>query len=449
LSQELQAGSSYKACTSMSWEWLPSQRVVALAGAAAATALALVFADDRYGVWSRFAVGGSLWAAVAACTFAVAAVQDGPLVARLVFWGFLPRGCARRRLRTALSLAELRAAAGGGFHLEVEGCVGDAEAPLLARTLERLLRRVAAADGGLETLVVTHCRRLSDVGLRRVLDAASAPTGAPPRELDLRGCGGLGDASAEALAPLLASGALGPLRLGLAACGLKAAGIGALAAAAGRSPGPAVPGFSAMDIMEALSGGPPAASVPSAETTAAPRPPPAPLSALAGTAGALREPRLADLELSSNALAGAGRSLSALVRCLPSLRTLSLESCALSLEDVQQLARSLPRSGLRRLDLAGNSLRSKGLLAVAHCLRMSQVEDLGLERNEIGIGEALAELKAAHDRRPFPTLRLGGNLLSESQEATFHRSLRAAPGKRFANYCPPGCNCFEGRGEVM
>mmetsp|Transcript_76375 Transcript_76375/g.236509 ORF Transcript_76375/g.236509 Transcript_76375/m.236509 type:complete len:165 (+) Transcript_76375:73-567(+) len=157
---------------------------------------------------------------------------------------------------------------------------------------------------------------------------------------------------------------------------------------------------------------------------------------------------LAVLELSSNTLAGAGRSLSALVRGLPNLQVLSLESCCLSLEDVQQLARSLPRSSLKRLDLADNHLRSKGLLAIAGGIRMSRMEDLGLERNEIGIGEALAELRAALEKRPVVSLRLRGNRLTDAQEAAFFSSLRAAP-KRFGSYCPPGCNCFEGRGEVM
>ena len=70
----------------------------------------------------------------------------------------------------------------------------------------------------------------------------------------------------------------------------------------------------------------------------------------------------------------------------------------LGLEDVKQLARGLPRSSLMRLDLAENKLGSGGLVAIVRSLRLSHIQNLGLERNSFGLGEGIFVAKTAHDR---------------------------------------------------
>eukprot|EP00439_Symbiodinium_sp_Y106_P051070 s821_g6.t2 len=155
------------------------------------------------------------------------------------------------------------------------------------------------------------------------------------------------------------------------------------------------------------------------------------------------------LDLSENHLAGAGRTMALLLRYCHQLAMLQLEDCALSLEDLTLLSRALARSRVERLDLAGNNLRREGLLVVARSLPSSHVQDLGLERNDIAMGDALSELKRAHDKRPFPGLRLQGNRLSSAEQTAFAASLQAAKLRLAGKFCPPGCKCFEGRGEVM
>eukprot|EP00435_Cladocopium_sp_Y103_P014292 s451_g3.t1 len=171
------------------------------------------------------------------------------------------------------------------------------------------------------------------------------------------------------------------------------------------------------------------------------------------------------LNLSMNPLAGAGRSLGTLMRSLPTLTALVLMQCELTLEDpnswrqpmggpicwdpswqdIEQIAKALPRSSLYYLELAQNSLGSKGLLAITRTLASSKLQSLGLERNEIEAGDALNELKLAHEKRPFSNLKLNDNLLSPSDLKAFEDSLK----KVTSDFCPPGCRCFEGRGEVM
>eukprot|EP00913_Durusdinium_trenchii_P016500 g15508.t1 len=144
--------------------------------------------------------------------------------------------------------------------------------------------------------------------------------------------------------------------------------------------------------------------------------------------------KLQCLDLSENHLTGAGRSLGVFLRTLPELTRLSVESCSLTMEDLEQIARALVRSSIHRLDLAQNRLRSEGTLLIARML----------PKNEIGDILVLNELKLAHDKRPFAGLRLAGNRFSNSTLNAFSASL-----KKMAKVCPPGCRCFEGRGEVM
>jgi len=355
------------------------------------------------------------------------AASRGPLLAaQLVLLGVLPQRFARRRLHTAIQLFHLRSKKSGERRLELEGCVTDAEVGALIAGIQRFGTSTAVG-----VLAFVNCTELSAGGLCKVLEAAFLPSAGRLNVLDLHGCIGLGDDAAEMLSTLLANKAKGLSELGMSSCGLSAVAVSAMNHAVNAFVPPvAAEDFSAMSLTSAGAG-------------AAPK---APLAALPSAEFSLRA-----LRLSFNGLAGAGRSLAGLVRGLPRLDVLSLEACGLLLEDLQQLARALPRSSVARLDLADNALKSKGLLAIASGLRASHVEDLGLEQNEIGFGEALMELKETHNRRPFATLRLSGNRLTASQEAAFLQALRTAPkSKRLrSSYCPPECKCFEGRGEVM
>ncbi|OLP88795.1 hypothetical protein AK812_SmicGene29818 [Symbiodinium microadriaticum] len=47
------------------------------------------------------------------------------------------------------------------------------------------------------------------------------------------------------------------------------------------------------------------------------------------------------------------------------------------------------------------------------------------------------------------SLRLQGNRLSTTEQTAFAASLQAAKLRLAGTFCPPGCKCFEGRGEVM
>jgi len=443
-------------------------------GAAGALAAAAVLAEGwrSRGGWYVGSGVALLATTAVAAVWAMAWQEWGAaLTAQLVLRGALPQGFARRRFRVALELLRLRGARGGELRLELEGCVADTDACAVAEALNDFLRSGACPRGALEVLALRRCTALSCEGLRQLVAAAFSPSSAGCKELDLRGCSLLGDCAAEALSALLMAEAHGLEDLTLAGCGLSAAGVSAFSQAVSGPPPvmlSSATDISAVSLAAALPGGSQAFS------TSAPLAPPArqDLAGAAADAGApvapwtplqLRRPTappappgaelgLRSLQLSFNALAGAGRALAAILRSMPELQMLSLEECGLQLEDVQQLARALPRSGLVQLDLAGNELRAKGLLAVAGGLRTSRIQDLGLERNEIGMGDALVELKAAHDKRPFPRLRLAGNRLTDAQQTAFLQTLNKGPGpaRRFGKgYCPPGCDCFEGRGEVM
>mmetsp|Transcript_33552 Transcript_33552/g.77394 ORF Transcript_33552/g.77394 Transcript_33552/m.77394 type:complete len:349 (-) Transcript_33552:117-1163(-) len=221
---------------------------------------------------------------------------------------------------------------------------------------------------------------------------------------------------------------LEPRALRLRDCQLPAACVGEINAAVRT-----LPDVSASDLLAALP----------TEATPPPGVPSQPPCALAT--------KLKALDLSANILSGAGLSLAQLLRHCKQIQLLQMEDCALQLEDVNHLARALPRSSLIRLDLAGNSLRGEGLQSLARSLPGAHVQDLGLERNGIAVGD-LSDLKRAFEKRPFPGLRLEENQLSDYELGAFIISLEvsqmaAAAGQK--GYCPAGCKCFEGRGEVM
>eukprot|EP00929_Paragymnodinium_shiwhaense_P029325 TRINITY_DN16825_c0_g2_i1.p1 TRINITY_DN16825_c0_g2~~TRINITY_DN16825_c0_g2_i1.p1 ORF type:complete len:522 (+),score=133.81 TRINITY_DN16825_c0_g2_i1:73-1638(+) len=395
----------------------------------------------------------------------------------------------------------------------VDGCVPDAQATKLADSIEKVMHSALGEDVDLRsrccfgTMHVLNCVNLSAKGLRQILHAPLSfnkmlnDERAVLRTLTLDGCNSLGDAGMDMFVQLLTVEAKDLERMSLVSCGITQGGITALSTAASAFTPQAVAPPLSPDEEAASDAGPPlsdaagagvgdmeeedmpqppapfgaaaalAASLPPNETApppppfgAAPPPPPFGVDAARGGSAppmALRSAPgigLKVLQLSANDLSGAGRSLAVLLRSLPNLIMMGLEDCKLSAEDMQQLAKALPRSEARRLDLASNGFGDKGLLAIAAGLRKSKIHDLGLERNGIGPpgGAALTALKESYEKRPFQLagLRLYGNDMTDEQLAEYMGSLQplylASLGKAGpAMFCAAGCDCFEGRGEVM
>jgi len=389
----------------------------------------------------------------------------------LVYVGVFPESYAQNRFATAVSLLALRAARSGSttapLRLELEGCSAtDREISTLVHAICSACQSSLRLETSprLQMLALRRCTTLSATDLGRVVNARANHGATFMEVLDLIGCVSLGDSAAELLGALLTTEAQDLQELSLAACGLSAAGVSAISAAAS----------GVFDAANTFASGP--APMPATDKLPAPlaglgteplvppinEPPPlhvpwSPFLQAALTfspSAPVRQPKLRALELSSNALAGAGRALASLARNLPTLQVLKLEDASLATDDIERLSRALPHSRLLRVDLAGNFLRAAGLLAVAGGIRMSHVQDLGLERNDLCLGKALEALRESQDRKPLSRLRLSGNLLTVSQEVAFMESLRkptATNGRLSAAFsgCPPGCTCFEGRGEVM
>jgi hypothetical protein len=378
------------------------------------------------------------------------------LGARLVLWGVLPKWFSRRRLKTALALFSISATQDENPRLEVESCLTDDEASVVADSLQcrqpqalAILRCTRLRAKALETILVAALSHKEHWSAQAVAWHMSAFQGL--QEVDLMGCTCLGDELAKMLGCFFLRAATSLEKLGLVDCGLTHEGVSAMAPQAQIDD---IPALSAVNIPSMFCSpcSPANQTEPAAtsqKTWSAPpveaAPPPTPSLPMPPPPDLL----LRKLLLSSNALSGAGAALATLVRSFPQLEQLSLEACSLGVLDIQQLAKALPRSRLAQLDLAKNALRSKGLLALTGSLRLSNIQDLGLERNEIGKGDALFELKAAHDRRPFPKLRLTGNRLTASQEDAFLKTLAKPSSKRLhgRSTCPASCKCFERKGQ--
>jgi len=84
----------------------------------------------------------------------------------------------------------------------------------------------------------------------------------------------------------------------------------------------------------------------------------------------------------------------------------------------------LPYTSIKTLHLGGNRFGNDGVLALAEQLPGCQIDELGLEENEIEMS-AVSALGAAWVKRPFSDLRLNGNKISQAQLARFYDTLRS------------------------
>lgn len=293
--------------------------------------------------------------------------------------------------------------------------------------------RCLGRQAGMETLRISNCPRLTLDDIRNLATAASPSSGLLLRSFEVLWCPQLRNTLVQELHAAGIIGAEGTLiQLTMSDCGLDAIGVGELANVCWQQDA----------AMEGAS-------------------PSWPLRALAMPRG----PSLSALQLSGNQLSGAGRALETLL-ALPCLEELGLQRCSLLTEDVTVVAKALPLSSLRRLDLGYNDLASQEVSVLAAALSAAApLLWLGLEGNSIGRGAALQSLGHAWGPRPVDGLRLNDNLLSESELISF---LQMLPGRvntvfaarhrnsakklrfasAFGSACRVGCDC-DGRGEVM
>jgi len=136
--------------------------------------------------------------------------------------------------------------------------------------------------------------------------------------------------------------------------------------------------------------------------------------------------KLRGLDLSCHNLSGGGQVLADICEA-PVLEELTLVRCDLSADDIALLAEQLPYTGVHSLHLGGNGFGSSGLLSLAEHLPDMQIDELGLECNDIG-PDALPALGTAWARRPFPQIRLQGNNFSQAELQKFIKTLRSIHG---------------------
>lgn len=131
---------------------------------------------------------------------------------------------------------------------------------------------------------------------------------------------------------------------------------------------------------------------------------------------------LRTLDLSQNAISGAGAALAAIAEA-PLLEDLRLVDCGLGDADVVDLAPALPASGLLSLDLAFNTVGSEGVLALARHVGGAPLQSLSLVQNQIDSGEPLGQLAGAWAAQPRNHLDIVGNMLSKEKIQAFSKVL--------------------------
>jgi len=110
---------------------------------------------------------------------------------------------------------------------------------------------------------------------------------------------------------------------------------------------------------------------------------------------------------------------------LPMIEELALRFCDLGPSDVRTIADSLPFTGVKSLDLAGNTFGCQGLVHLASKLPESMVEKLDLSK--VGIEakcEGLSQLAKAWAKRPFPKLYLQNNPMGSAEVMNFITALQ-------------------------
>jgi len=110
---------------------------------------------------------------------------------------------------------------------------------------------------------------------------------------------------------------------------------------------------------------------------------------------------------------------------LPMIEDLAFRFCDLSPSDVRTIGEGLPFTGVKSLNLAGNTLGSQGLVHLASNLPESMVEKLDLSKFGIEAKcEGLCELAKAWAKRPFPTLYLQNNPMGFAEVRNFITALQ-------------------------
>lgn len=137
----------------------------------------------------------------------------------------------------------------------------------------------------------------------------------------------------------------------------------------------------------------------------------------------LRVSSIKQLDLSLNPLEGAGEVLSAVCEA-PVLEEIVLKYCGLSAEDVGVVAENLPFTSIKAVQLAGNRFGRPGLEALVEHLPNCQVDELGLETNELEAKD-LSVLGEAWVKRPFSRVRLNGNRMTYEEISTFVSTLKS------------------------
>jgi Ran GTPase-activating protein (RanGAP) involved in mRNA processing and transport len=111
---------------------------------------------------------------------------------------------------------------------------------------------------------------------------------------------------------------------------------------------------------------------------------------------------------------------------LPMIEELAFRVCNLGPSDVCTVAKSLPFTSVKALDLRGNTFGSQGLLHLASALPESMVEHLNL--SNVGIEpkcEGLTQLAKAWVKRPFPELCLQNNPMGYNEVMKYITALQA------------------------
>lgn len=286
---------------------------------------------------------------------------DGSLPARLAMWGLLPEAYAAISVRAVVALLRLKS--GPTPIVVLRNCVTDAGAAELAQGLIDYGKKAE-----LQALELPHNPAFGAEGLRSLAAAVPSEGLILLEELDFSYNPQLGEAAAEILHPLLVAKSSKITTLRLADCGLGLKAIQKLG-----------------DRAECMN--------------------------------------LRLLDLSCNALAGAGEALAELLEA-PVLEELVLNCCGLQKAEMAALCEQLPYTSLKSLQLGGNRFGSAGLGELLRFLAKSQVDELGLEGNDIEAKD-LDALGTEWVKRPFSRVRLNGNRMTPAEIARFINTLKS------------------------
>lgn len=315
---------------------------------------------EKLGFWRVSIVLAMLGAVVLWILCTIKFAIDGSLPARLALWGFLPEAYAAISVRAVCGLLRLKKNTTPCILLR--NCVTDAGAQELAEAV-----RLYDGTADVQALELPHNPQLGQAGLRALV-AMCVREGSNIQEVDFSYNFQLGRYLIPEIRPLLPSKTSKITVLRLADCGIGAADVQKLA--------------------ESLTG-----------------------------AG------VRTLDLSMNALGGAGESLGSVCEA-PMLEELLLARCGLRPGDVSAVAEQLQYTSIKSIQLGGNRFGAAGLKALVEFLASTQVQEVGLEANDLEAKD-LSTLGESWAKRPFARVRLTGNRLSNEEIATFVKTLKS------------------------